>query len=170
MCIRDRIMPTISPTERAAIDSGSVWAEGELFSGKPNFKNLMNEPYPELTAEEKAFIDGPVERLCKAVDDWEVWETRELPQEAWDIMKKEKFLGMIIPKEYGGLGFSALAHSEVIMKISSRSVPATISVMVPNSLGPAELLVHYGTDAQKKHYLPRLATGEEIPCLSLIHI
>ncbi|HVK60585.1 MAG TPA: acyl-CoA dehydrogenase [Bdellovibrionales bacterium] len=161
------IMPTISPTERAAIDSGSVWAEGELFSGKPNFKYLMNEPYPNLTAEEKAFIDGPVERLCAAVDDWEVWETRDLPAEAWDIMKKEKFLGMIIPKEYGGLGFSALAHSEVIMKISSRSVPATISVMVPNSLGPAELLVHYGTDAQKKHYLPKLATGEEIPCFAL---
>lgn len=161
------IMPSISETERAALDAGVVWAEGELFSGKPDFKKLMNEPYPELTAEEKAFMDGPVERLCQVIDDWEVWESRDLPPAAWDIMKKEKFLGMIIPKEYGGLGFSALAHSAVIQKLSSRSVPACISVMVPNSLGPAELLVHYGTDEQKKHYLPRLATGEEIPCFAL---
>ncbi|MES2855560.1 MAG: acyl-CoA dehydrogenase, partial [Bdellovibrionota bacterium] len=161
------IMPKISPTERAAIDSGSVWVEGELFSGKPNFKNLMAEPYPNLTPEERAFIDGPVERLCAAADDWEIFQSRDLPDACWEIMKKEKFLGMIIPKEYGGLGFSALAHSEVIMKLSSRSVPVTISVMVPNSLGPAELLVHYGTEAQKKQYLPKLATGEEIPCFAL---
>ena len=161
------IMPAISDTERVALEAGTVGAEGELFSGSPNFKKLMDEPYPDMTAEEKAFLDGPVERLCEAIDDWEIWEERDIPQEAWDIIKKEKFLGMIIPKEYGGLGFSALAHSEVIKKVSSRSVPACISIMVPNSLGPAELLVHYGTEEQKKKMLPRLASGEEIPCFAL---
>ncbi|PIU00840.1 MAG: acyl-CoA dehydrogenase [Bdellovibrionales bacterium CG10_big_fil_rev_8_21_14_0_10_45_34] len=162
-----KIVPNISQTERTALDAGVVWAEGELFSGKPNFTWLMNEPYPQLTPEEKAFMDGPVERLCAAIDDWDVWQKRELSKEAWDIIKKEKFLGMIIPKEYGGLGFSALAHSEVISKMASRSIPATITIMVPNSLGPAELLVHYGTEEQKKKYLSKLATGEEIPCFAL---
>jgi len=162
-----KIVPKISETERTALEAGVVWVEGELFSGKPDFKKMMNEPYPVLTPEEKAFMDGPVERLCSMVDDWEVWQKRDLPPQVWDFIKKEKFLGMIIPKEYGGLGFSALAHSEVIQKISSRSIPACISVMVPNSLGPAELLIHYGTEAQKKHYLPRLAIGEEMPCFAL---
>ncbi len=161
------IMPAISETERAAIEAGSVWVEKDLFSGKPDFKKLMEEPYPSLTAEEKAFMEGPVERLCASIDDWKMWETREIPKEAWEIIKKEKFLGMIIPKEYGGLGFSALAHSEVIQKLSSRSVATSIIVMVPNSLGPAELLVHYGTDEQKKRLLPRLALGEEVPCFGL---
>ena len=162
-----KFLPTISETERTALDAGVVWAEGELFSGKPNFKRLMSESYPEMTAEEKAFIDGPVNRLCEAIDDWELWETREMSPAAWDIIKKERFLGMIIPKEYGGLGFSALAHSEVIKRISSHSIAAAITVMVPNSLGPAELLIHYGTDDQKKKMLPKLATGEEIPCFAL---
>ncbi|HRK06489.1 MAG TPA: acyl-CoA dehydrogenase [Pseudobdellovibrionaceae bacterium] len=161
------IMPKISETERVALEAGVVWAEGELFSGKPDFGKLMQEPYPELTAEEKAFMEGPVERLCESIDDWEIWETRDISAKSWEIIKKEKFLGMIIPKEYGGLGFSALAHSEVIKKLSSRSIPACITVMVPNSLGPAELLIHYGTDEQKKRLLPRLATGEEIPCFAL---
>jgi acyl-CoA dehydrogenase len=161
------IMPKISETERTALEAGVVWAEGELFSGKPDFKKLMNEPYPVLTKEEQAFVDGPVDRLCEVLDDWEIWEQRDIPQVAWDIIKKEKFLGMIIPKEYGGLGFSALAHSEVIMKLASRSLPACITVMVPNSLGPAELLIHYGTEEQKTKLLPRLASGEEIPCFAL---
>ncbi len=161
------IMPVISDTERSAIEAGSVWVEKDLFSGKPDFEKLMKEPYPNLTAEEKAFMEGPVERLCAATDDWKMWETREVPEVAWDIVKKEKFLGMIIPKEYGGLGFSAMAHSEVIQKLSSRSVAMSIMVMVPNSLGPAELLVHYGTEEQKKRYLPKLAIGEEIPCFGL---
>jgi len=161
------IMPKISETERIALEAGVTWVEKDLFSGKPDFSKLLNEPYPQLTSEEQAFIDGPCERLCAALDDWEIWEKRELSKEAWDIIKKEKFLGMIIPKEYGGLGFSALAHSEVIMKLSSRSIPAVITVMVPNSLGPAELLIHYGTDEQKKTLLPKLATGEEIPCFAL---
>lgn len=167
MKVLSGIMPSISETEKVALEAGSVGAEGELFSGRPNFKKLMEEPYPNLTPEEKAFIDGPVERLCEVIDDWEVWEKRDIPQAAWDIIKKEKFLGMIIPKKYGGLEFSALAHSEVIKKLSTRSVPACISVMVPNSLGPAELLNHYGTEEQKQKLLPRLATGEEIPCFAL---
>lgn len=160
-------IPKISETERIALDAGVVWIEKDLFSGKPNFDNLMKESYPDLTSEEKAFIDGPVEQLCKMLQPWKIWRDREMPKEVWDFIKHEKFLGMIIPKEYGGLGFSALCHSEVIMKLSSRSLPATISVMVPNSLGPAELLVHYGTDQQKNYYLPRLAVGTDMPCFGL---
>lgn len=162
-----QFIPKISETERTALDAGVVWIEKDLFSGKPDFDMIMKEPYPHLTAEEKAFMEGPVEELCRAVNPWKVWKGRDIPQAAWDIIKKRGFLGMIIPKEYGGLGFSALAHSEVIAKLSSRSLPTTISVMVPNSLGPAELLVHYGTEEQKKYFLPRLARGEEIPCFGL---
>ncbi len=161
------IMPKISGTERVALDAGVVWIEKDLFSGKPDFKKLMAEPYPDLTAEEQAFMDGPLEKLCEITNDWEIWKNRELPKKVWDHLKKEKFFGMIIPKEYGGLGLSALAHSHVITVLASRSAPVTISVMVPNSLGPAELLIHYGTDEQKKHYLPRLASGEEMPCFAL---
>jgi acyl-CoA dehydrogenase len=167
MKILGPIMPAISETERTAIESGSVWAEAELFSGKPDFRRLMREPYPSLTAEERAFVDGPVEELCAVIDDWQVWESRELPQAAWDVIKRHRFLGMIIPKEYGGLGFSGLAHSEVILKLATRSIPATITVMVPNSLGPAELLMHYGTEEQKQRLLPRLAAGDEIPAFAL---
>ena len=167
MKILGPIMPKISETERTAIESGSVWVEAELFSGKPDFKKLMNEPYPSLTTEEQTFLEGPVNELCSVIDDWEVWERRELPQAAWDVIKRERFLGMIIPKRFGGLGFSALAHSEVIMKLATRSIPACITVMVPNSLGPAELLLNYGTDEQKNRLLPRLATGDEIPAFAL---
>jgi acyl-CoA dehydrogenase len=169
MTLMDKLgfLPKISETERAAIDAGTVWVEKDLFSGKPDFKKLMEESYPQLTAEEQAFMNGPVEEFCKMIDHWEIWKTRTLPDEAFNFIKKNKFLGMIIPKEYGGLGFSALAHSEVIMKISSRSLSTAITVMVPNSLGPAELLVHYGTEEQKKYLLPRLADGEEIPCFGL---
>ncbi len=160
-------LPKISDTERTALEAGVVWVEKDLFSGKPNFNRILSEPYPQLTEEEKAFVTGPVEKLCEVLDDWKIWQSRELPQAAWEIIKKERFLGMIIPKEYGGLGFTALAHSEVIMKMASRSIPATVTVMVPNSLGPAELLIHYGTEEQKKNLLPRLARGEEIPCFAL---
>lgn len=160
-------LPKISETERTALDAGVVWIEKDLFSGRPNFKSIMNEPYPQLTKEEKAFLDGPVEKICEMMNPWKIWKSREIPQDVWDYAKKEKFLGMIIPKEYGGLGFSALAHSEVIMKLSSRSLSVSIQVMVPNSLGPAELLIHYGTEEQKKHYLPKLARGEEVPCFGL---
>lgn len=161
------IIPQISETERVALNSGDVWIEGELFSGKPNLQRLLDEKYPQLTAEEKAFCDGPVDELCSMVTDWDIWQKRDLPPQAWEFLKKHKFLGMIIPKEYGGLGFSAMAHSEVIMKMSTRSVPLAITAMVPNSLGPAELLNHYGTEEQKKYYLPRLARGEEVPCFAL---
>lgn len=161
------ILPKISETERVALEAGVVWVEKDLFSGKPDLKKLLKEPYPELTKEEKAFLNGPVERLCDVLDDWKIWQERDLPKAAWDIFKKEKFFGIIIPKEYGGLGFSAMAHSEIIMKLAARSTAACVTAMVPNSLGPAELLVHYGTDEQKKRLLPRLASGDEIPCFAL---
>lgn len=167
MKVMKGVMPTISETERTALDAGVVWMEAELFSGRPSFKKLMTQPHPKLSAEEKAFLDGPVEELCKMVNEWAVFKTRDIPEAAYRFVKEKGFLGMIIPKEYGGLGFSAYAHSEVVMKVSTRSVPTAITVMVPNSLGPAELLIHYGTDAQKKYWLPRLARGEEIPCFGL---
>jgi len=160
-------LPRISDTERTAIEAGTVWVEGELFSGKPDFRRILNEPYPALTEEEQAFLDGPVEALCRVTDDWTVWTNRELPAEAWDLIRKERFFGMIIPKEYGGLGFSAKANSAVVQKVASRCGPLATTVMVPNSLGPAELLIHYGTQAQRDHYLPRLATAEIIPCFAL---
>lgn len=161
------IMPQISETERVALEAGVVWADAEIFSGKPNFKRLMNEPYPQLTAEEKAFMDGPVEKLCAMTDDWAIWKSRQIPENVMKCLKEEGFLGMIIPKEYGGLGFSALCHSEVVMKVSSRSLAVGVTLMVPNSLGPAELLIHYGTKEQKDKYLPRLAKGLEMPCFGL---
>lgn len=162
-----KILPKISETEKTALDAGVVWVEADLFSGKPNMKKLMSEPYAQLTKEEQAFMDGPVNELCALVDDWKIWKTREIEQKVWDYIKKEKFFGMIIPKQYGGLEFSAFAHSEVVMKLASRSISTCITVMVPNSLGPAELLSHYGTQKQKDYYLPRLARGEEIPCFGL---
>lgn len=161
------ILPKISDTERVALDAGVVWVEGELFSGKPNFSKMLKEPYAKLSEEEKAFVEGPVSTFCEMIDDWQIWHKRVMPQELWDYMKKEKLFGMIIPKKYGGLGFSAICQSAVVQIIGTRSVPACITVMVPNSLGPAELLTLYGTDEQKKYWLPRLATGEEIPCFAL---
>jgi acyl-CoA dehydrogenase len=163
-----RILPQVSQTEQEALDAGTVWWDGELFSGKPDWEKLLAYPKPELTAEERAFLDGPVEDLCGMLNDWEIThELRDLPPHVWQFIKDKGFIGMIIPKEYGGLGFSALAHSEVVMKLSTRSSTAAITVMVPNSLGPAELLLHYGTKAQKDHYLPRLAKGLDLPCFAL---
>lgn len=160
-------LPVISQTERTAIEAGTVWVDGELFSGKPNFKRILDEPYPDLTEKERAFLDGPVEKLCEICNEWDVFVEKELPKEAWDIIRKEKFFGLIIPEKYGGLGFSALANSAVVTKLSSRCGPLATTVMVPNSLGPAELLIHYGTQDQKDYYLPKLATAEEIPCFAL---
>ena len=162
-----QLIPKISETERVALEAGVVWIERDLFSGSPNFKKIMKEPFPTLTEEEQKFIDEKVDKLCSLVSDWELWETRKLDPKVFEYLKKEKFLGMIIPKEYGGLGFSALAHGEVICKISTKSTALAIFVMVPNSLGPAELLHNYGTEEQKKKYLPKLASGEEIPCFAL---
>jgi acyl-CoA dehydrogenase len=163
-----RILPDMSQTEKEAIDAGSVWWDADLFSGKPDWNKLLRVPAPRLSAEEQAFLDGPVEELCSLCDEWQIThELQDLPPHVWQFIKDQGFLGMIIPRKYGGLGFSALAHSAVVMKLSTRSSAAAISVMVPNSLGPAELLLHYGTDAQKDHYLPRLARGLEIPCFAL---
>jgi len=161
-------LPKISDTERTAIEAGTVWVEGELFAGKPNFRRLLRETsYPSLSKEEQAFLEGPVEELCRMVDDWDVWRRRDLPPEVWQFIREHKFFGIIIPKEYGGLGFSALANSAVVQKLASRCGPLATTVMVPNSLGPAELLIHYGTPAQRDYYLPLLARGEEIPAFAL---
>jgi len=161
------LLPRMSETEQVALEAGTVWFDGDLFSGDPDWERWLQEPPYRLTEEEQAFLDGPVEELCAMVSDWETVEHTDLPSEAWEFIKRHRFWGMIIPREHGGLGFSAAAHSAVIAKLSSRSTALAVTVMVPNSLGPAELLLHYGTDAQKRHYLPRLARGEEIPCFAL---
>lgn len=160
-------LPTISETERTAIDAGTVWVDGELFSGKPDFKRILNEPYPELTKDEQDFLDNQVEALCSKVNDWDIFVDKDFPEEAWEYMRKEGFFGLIIPKKFGGHEFSATAHSAIVAKLASRSGPLATTVMVPNSLGPAELLMHYGTDQQKEYYLPRLAAGVEMPCFAL---
>jgi acyl-CoA dehydrogenase len=160
-------LPAISDTERTAIEAGTVWVDGELFSGKPDFNKISTEPYDELSDEEKAFMEGPVEEICDYVDDWDVFVRKGFDDKTWKLLKENKFFGLIIPKEYGGLEFSANAHSAIIGKLASCSGPLATTVMVPNSLGPAELLIHYGTDEQKDYYLPRLATGEEMPCFAL---
>jgi len=162
-----KILPAISETEQTAIDAGTVWIEGELFSGKPDLKRLASEDYPELTDKEREFVEGPVEELCGMVSDWEVFQKRDFNEETWAYLKEKRFFGLIIPEEYGGYGFSANAHSIIVTKLASRCGPLATTVMVPNSLGPAELLMHYGTEEQKNHYLPRLARGEEIPCFAL---
>ena len=161
-------MPSISQTEQEALDAGKVWWEGELFSGNPDYSIIRDLPAPKLSREEQEFMDGPVEELCAMLDDWTITQVDyDLPVEVWDFLKKNKFFAMIIPKKYGGLEFSALAHSSVVMKVSGRSISAGVTVMVPNSLGPGELLMHYGTEQQKNYYLPRLSSGEEIPCFAL---
>ena len=161
------MLPAISQTEREAIDAGTVWVEKEFFSGKPNIANIMGQDYPSLTADEQAFLDGPVQELCEMVRDYDVACKGDIPEEAWDYIKKKGFFSFIIDKQYGGLKFSALAVSTICAKLSSHCSPLGITVMVPNSLGPAELLQHYGTEKQKDHYLPRLADGREIPCFAL---
>jgi len=163
-----KVLPPMSDTEREAIEAGTVGWEAEVFRGNPRWERLLGTPAPSLSEKERAFIDGPVEELCCKLDDWQIThELNDLPPQVWDFIKRHRLFGMIIPEEYGGLGFSALAHSQVVMKLASRSVTGAVTVMVPNSLGPAELLLHYGTEAQKTHYLPRLARGEEIPCFAL---
>ena len=163
-----KILPSLSETEKVALEAGTVGFEGELFSGAPKWKQLLAQPAPTLRPEEQAFIDGPCETVCRMTNDWDVTHDRaDLSPEVWEYLKKNKFFGMIIPKEYGGLGFSAYAHHRVIQKLASISSTLSSTVGVPNSLGPAELLLHYGTDEQKNHYLPRLADGREIPCFAL---
>lgn len=163
-----RIMPTMSRTEREAISAGTVTWEGDIFRGNPDWDKLMKMPPPKLSQEEQDFLEGPVNQLCAMINDWDITHNRaDLPQEMWEFLKKEGFFALIIPKEYGGKGFSAYAHSQILTKISGRSITVSSTVAVPNSLGPAELLLHYGTKSQKDYYLPRLARGEEIPCFAL---
>ena len=162
-----KVLPPMSETERDAIEAGTVWWDGELFSGRPDWDKLLAYPKAQLTEEEQAFIDGPTEELCAMVSDWEIGQQMDLPEAAWQHIKANGFFALIIPKEYGGKGFSAYAHSQVAMKLATRSGDLASTVMVPNSLGPAELLLHYGTEEQRSHYLPRLARGEDIPCFAL---
>jgi acyl-CoA dehydrogenase len=163
-----KMLPTMSDTEREALEAGSVWWDGELFSGMPDWDRLMSLPAPALSDEEQAFIDGPCEELCEMLDDWEIGhELADMPKHVWEFIIEKRFFAMIIPKQYGGLEFSAYANSMVIAKLASRSPVASSTIGVPNSLGPSELLLHYGTDEQKNRYLPGLAAGTEIPCFAL---
>lgn len=165
--VRKRL-PRLSDTESEALKSGTVDWDGELFSGHPQWMTLLDYPHGKLSEEERDFIDGPLHTLCGMIDDWKIThELFDLPPDVWDYIRKQGFFGLVIPKEFGGKGFSQVAHSEIVMQLSTRGVSAAVTVMVPNSLGPAELLVHYGTDAQKAHYLPRLANGDIIPCFAL---
>jgi acyl-CoA dehydrogenase len=163
-----RMLPSMSKTEQEALEAGNVWWDGELFTGMPDWRRLKNLPPPQLSAEEQAFLDGPTEELCRLLDDWQIThELADMPPNVWQFMKEQRFFAMIIPKEYGGLGFSPLASSMVLAKVSSCNATASSTIGVPNSLGPAELLLHYGTEEQKQRWLPRLASGDEIPCFAL---
>lgn len=167
MPIFAKMLPNMGDTERIALEAGTVWWDQELFSGKPNWKKLFSFNIKPLNEKEKAFLAGPAQELCHMIDDWEVIQRGDLTPEIWAFIKTKGFLGMIIPEEFGGLGFSAYAHAQVISLLSSRCLTAGVTVMVPNSLGPAELLIRYGTEEQKNHYLPRLASGDDIPCFAL---
>jgi acyl-CoA dehydrogenase len=161
-------LPPISQTEREALEAGNTWWDAELFTGRPDWRKLKALAPADLSAAEQAYLDGPVETLCAMLNDWEIThQLHDLPPDVWDYIKQQQFCGIIIPKQYGGLAFSDFAHSQIVMKIASRSTTAAVTVMVPNSLGPAKLLLTYGTEAQKNHYLPRLAAGLDIPAFAL---
>lgn len=163
-----KVMPAMSNTEKEAINAGITWWEGEMFRGAPDWKMLHNYPQPTLTEEEQAFLDGPVEEACRIANDFQIThELADLPPELWAFLKQHRFFAMIIKKQYGGLEFSSYAQSQVLQKLAGVSSILAITVGVPNSLGPGELLQHYGTEDQKDHYLPRLARGQEIPCVAL---
>ncbi len=161
------LLPRISDTERVALEAGTSWIESEFLSGKPDFTRILKESYPELSQKERSFMNGPAQKLCDMSDDWEVHQRQDLSAEVWAYLKEERFFGMAIPEKYGGHGFSASGMNAIIAKLGSHSIPLAVDVMVPNSLGPAELLTEYGTEEQKDYYLPRLAKGEEIPCFAL---
>ncbi|MCB1826979.1 MAG: acyl-CoA dehydrogenase, partial [Coxiellaceae bacterium] len=162
-----KMMPSMSSTEKAALESGGVGWEGDLFSGMPSWGKLREMPLSQLSEEEQEFLDGPVEEVCRLIDSWEIAKTMEIPEQIWSLLKSSGFFGMIIPKSYGGKGFSAFGHAQVILKLASTNVAVATVASVPNSLGPGELLLRYGTEEQKNHYLPRLASGEEVPCFAL---
>ena len=161
------VLPPISKTEQEAIDAGDVWWEKELFRGKPSWKTFLKRPKQKLSKAEQSFIDNEVNELCEMLDDWKIYKEKDLSKKVWQFIRSKGFFGLVIDKKYGGKGFSAFAHSSIVLKIVSKSISAGVTTMVPNSLGPAELLIHYGTDEQKKHYLPRLAKGQEVPCFAL---
>ena len=163
-----KVLPEMSSTEREALEAGDVWWEAEMFRGRPNWSKLLDFKYTALTQEEQSFLDNECETLCKMCDDWKIeFEHKDLPPAVWAYIRKHKFLAMLIKKEYGGLGFSANAQSAVVTKLATKSIAMAVTVMVPNSLGPGELLMHYGTDEQKKKWLPGLIDGSEIPCFGL---
>ena len=163
-----RIVPAMTATEREALEAGTVGWDAELFSGRPEWASLLRSPAARTTAEEQRFLDHDCEELCRMVSEWETTHVyKDLPPPVWQLIKDRGFLGMIIPRQYGGMGFSAYAHSQVVAKLASRCSAAVVTVMVPNSLGPGELLLHYGTEEQRRYYLPRLAKGLEIPCFAL---
>ena len=165
------VLPTMSDTEREALEAGTIWWDAELMRGNPDFSKLLATPVHQMSTEEKAFLDGPTEELCRLIDDWQItFEERDIPKHIWDFIKKHGFLGLIIPKEFGGKGFSATANSAIVMKIASRGPSVAVAVIVPNSLGPGELLMMFGTEDQKKHYLPRLADGRDIPAFGLTSV
>src|SRR5579863_4868936 len=161
-------MPELSATERDALEAGSVWWDGELFSGAPDWQTLLDFPAAKLSADEQIFLDGPTEQLCGMLDDHRICEVdKDLTPQTWRYLKEQGFFGMTIPKEYGGKGYSATGHASVVMKVATRSISAALTVMIPNSVGPGKLLLKYGTEEQKSFWLPRLARCEEIPCFAL---
>lgn len=164
---RRGLLPRLSETERQALAAGTVWLDGEIFSGRPNLRRILAEPYPELSAEEQAFLDGPVEEVCRLANPWEIARSRTIPEPIWSYLRERRFFGLSIPPAWGGLGFSPLAAGAVFGKLASRSLPLSAIVLIPNSVGPAELLLAHGTEEQRRRYLPRLARGEEIPCFAL---
>ncbi|HEX2163122.1 MAG TPA: acyl-CoA dehydrogenase, partial [Thermoanaerobaculia bacterium] len=161
------LLPRLSESERQALAAGTVWADGELFSGRPDLAALARAPWPELTAAERAFLDGPVEEVCRLVDPWRLASERELPPEAWALLRRHRFFGLALPREHGGHGFSAFAQSSVYAKLASRSLTLSVVVLIPNSVGPGELLLAHGTPEQRRRWLPWLAAGDEIPCFAL---
>ncbi len=165
-----QMLPRISDTERLALEAGTVWIDGELFSGRPNFARMLAEPYAQPNAEERAFLDGQAEELCRMVDPYEIAQTRRVPDHVLEFIKEQGFMGLLIPKEHGGRGFSTVALSAVMAKVNGHSSPMGTFVVIPNSLGAGELLAHYGTEAQKSAYLPKLASGEYVPCFGLTEL
>lgn len=166
--MRDKnLLPRISDTEREALEAGTVWIDGDIFSGKPDFSAMLRQPYNDLSEEERAFLEGPAEQLCQMIDRYEVVSTRKVPDEIIEFIKSQGFMGLLIPREFGGRGFSTLAISTIMAKVNAWCPTVGTIVVIPNSLGAAELLVHYGTDEQKQEYLPKLASGELVPCFGL---